>query len=236
MTTSKQLLPMPLLLVEDEPEMCLRSTRILCDIGYHESAIDHVESVGSALEYLHSQIPSLALVDLGLPDGSGTEVITRFRQHNPAMLILVISGMSSQEAILGALIAGANGYLLKERDDLEIMLSIRCVMRGGAPIDPFLARSIIEDFIPLNTSKVKGEDYHNGEDSYATSEGHDVLTSRQICILQLVADGLSNREISERLCISKYTVESHIKNIYQKLTVCNRVSAVTAARSLGLLS
>ncbi|MGO3058365.1 MAG: LuxR C-terminal-related transcriptional regulator [Halomonas sp.] len=236
MTTSEQLLPMPVLLVEDEPEMHLRSARILRDIGYHESVIDHVDCVKSALEYLSDQIPSLALVDLGLPDGSGIEVISRFRQHNPAMLILVISGMSSQDAILGALIAGANGYLLKERDDLEIMLSIRCVMRGGAPIDPFLARSIIENILPLDESPGAGKESHNGNGLIPAPENHESLTSRQIGILQLVSEGMSNREISEHLCISKYTVESHIKNIYQKLTVCNRVSAVTIARSLGLLS
>lgn len=236
MTTSEQLLPMPVLLVEDEPEMHLRSARILRDIGYHESAIDHVDSVKSALEYLANQTPFLALVDLGLPDGSGTEVISRFRQHNPAMLILVISGMSSQEAILNALIAGANGYLLKERDDLEIMLSIRCVMRGGAPIDPFLARSIIENILPFTESQENRKGNHSGNVVMAAPKGQESLTSRQIGILQLVSEGMSNREISEHLCISKYTVESHIKNIYQKLTVCNRVSAVTTARSLGLLS
>ncbi|ASK18187.1 MULTISPECIES: response regulator transcription factor [unclassified Halomonas] len=236
MTTSEQLLPIPVLLVEDEPEMRLRSARILRDIGYHESAIDHADCVKSALEYLANQTPSMALVDLGLPDGSGADVIASFRQHSPAMLILVISGMSSQEAILGALIAGANGYLLKERDDLEIMLSIRCVMRGGAPIDPFLARSIIDNFMLFNKSKVGGKEGHSEKTLSAVSESHETLTSRQMCILQLVSDGLSNREISEHLCISKYTVESHIKNIYQKLTVCNRVSAVITARSLGLLS
>ncbi len=89
---------------------------------------------------------ALALVDLGLPDGNGTALIAALRAQDATMGILVISAWSTEEAILQALRAGATGYLLKERDDLEVMLSIRSVLRGGAPIDPFIARRVMIEF------------------------------------------------------------------------------------------
>ena len=87
---------------------------------------------------------AMALVDLGQPDGSGIDLIGWLRARSPARPILVVSAWSTEEMILGALRAGANGYVLKERDDLEIALSVRNVLKGGAPIDPFIARRILD--------------------------------------------------------------------------------------------
>ncbi|MBV7435454.1 response regulator transcription factor [Cardiobacteriaceae bacterium TAE3-ERU3] len=214
-------LPSPVMIVEDDPEMMRRTTRLLHEIGYKADQIQQAPTVQQALKSKQKPI-ALALIDLGLPDGNGVEVIQAYRENDPNMLIMVISGWSTREAILSALRAGANGYLLKERDDLELSISIRSVISGGAPIDPFLARKII-DALPSDSTP----------EAQASPEA--TLTSRQHEILHLVADGMSNREIAEHLFISKYTVECHIKNIYQKLSASNRINAVSVARSLGLL-
>ena len=141
-------------------------------------------------------------------------------------MILVISAWSTEESILGALNAGATGYVLKERDDLEVSLSIRSVLRGGAPIDPFIARRILA-LLPV-AGPTQPE-----EPSRPVEAG--VLSARESEILELVSQGLTNREIAEQLVISRYTVECHIKRIYRKLAVSSRTRAVNEARQRGLL-
>src|SRR5690606_6612544 len=136
-------LPTPVLVVEDDPLMQQRLLRILQELGYRLGAIDMAASLTKARARITEQVPALALVDLGLPDGSGIELIQHLRTVDPALCILVISAWSTEHHVLTALRAGATGYVLKDRDDMEVALSISNVLRGGAPIDPFIARRIL---------------------------------------------------------------------------------------------
>ncbi|WP_175651871.1 response regulator [Pseudomonas sp. Marseille-P9899] len=218
------LLPAPVLVVEDDPLMRQRLSRILGEIGYAAEAVSFSANLAEARAHASSQPLAMVLVDLGLPDGNGIELIRELRAQDPALWILVISAWSTEEAILGALRAGATGYLLKERDDLEVSLSIRSVLRGGAPIDPFIARRILTLLPTEQPHKPAGM----GET--------EALSARESEILEWVSRGLSNREIAEQLTISRYTVECHIKRIYRKLAVSSRTRAVNEARQRGLLS
>ncbi|VFR44034.1 two component transcriptional regulator, LuxR family [plant metagenome] len=215
-------LPAPVLLVEDDPLVRRRLEALLLQLGYAGEALVVAESLASARACLANQPIALALVDLGLPDGSGIDLIADLRAADPGLGILVISAWSTQDAILAALRAGATGYVVKERDDLEVALALRSVLRGGAPIDPFIARRIIEELHP-NAA---------GTDADASGER---LSPREHQILRLVAEGLGNREIAEQIFLSRYTVECHIKHIYRKLAVNSRTRAVHAARVRGLL-
>ncbi|MCK0537454.1 response regulator transcription factor [Alcanivorax quisquiliarum] len=216
--------PAPVLVVEDEPLMQQRLFRILQDLGYDGSAIEIATTVAAARKHIHERPVSMALVDLGLPDGTGFELIDLLRSRDANLCILVISAWSTEEHIVAALRAGATGYVLKDRDDLEISLSIRSVLRGGAPIDPFVARRILE-LLPIARPERARE-----------SEGEGVkLSARETEILHLVAEGLTNREIAAQLFISRHTAECHIKNIYRKLAVSSRTRAINEARQRGLL-
>ena len=218
-------LPSPLIVVEDEPLIRNRLESILRSLGYDNEALIFTASLAQARAQLAEHPVAMALVDLGLPDGNGIDLIRQLRAADPSMGILVISAWSTEDAILSALRAGANGYVLKERDDLEVMLSIRSVLRGGAPIDPFIARRIIAELqVPASTEAQKDV------------PPEAVLSSREIQILKLVADGMTNREIAETLFLSRYTVECHVKNIYRKLAVPSRTKAISEARARGLLS
>ena len=212
-------LPAPVLVVEDEPLLQQRLRGVLQTLGYTQDALVFATTLAEARACLAEQPMALALVDLQLPDGDGRELIAQLRADDPGLGILVVSAWSSEEAILGALRAGATGYVLKERDDVEVMLSIRSVLRGGAPIDPFIARRILE-LLPAPS---------------AAPALAEALSEREGEILRLVADGLSNREIAEQLFLSRYTVESHVKRVYRKLAVSSRIGAVREARSRGLL-
>lgn len=218
------LLPAPVLVVEDDPLIRQRLLGILAHLGYQSDALLFAETLTQARHLVQESPIALALVDLGLPDGNGIDLITELRNSDPALGILVISAWSTEDVLLAALRAGATGYVLKERDDLEVSLSIRSVLRGGAPIDPFIARRIIAELQPAPSPSAE------------TAASDEVkLSMREGQILELVAEGLANREIAEKLFLSRYTVECHIKHIYRKLAVSSRVKAVKEARSRGLL-
>ena len=227
MTAPEAVLPVPVLIVEDEYVIQRRLKIILTNLGYNQDVLLFANTVKEAYSIVHQQPIALALVDLGLPDGNGISIIEKIREQDAQALILVVSAWSTQDSLFSAIQAGATGYVLKERDDVEVALAIRSILRGGAPIDPFVAREILKQIsIPAISLTVE-------QNRSATDQ--ETLTHREQEILSLVAQGLSNREIAEQLCVSRYTVESHIKHIYRKLSVSKRTKAVSTARHLGIL-
>lgn len=226
MLTDKMILPAPVIVVEDDPLIQMRLNEILCNIGYTNEKLLFAQNLAQANQLLNDFSASFALVDLGLPDGSGIEFIKKLKCYDPSISILVISAWSTEDTIFEALSAGATGYVLKERDDFEIILSIRSLLRGGAPIDPFIANKILK--LALSNNQ-KNNQKNRDIDEFSS------LSKREYEILVLVSQGLSNKEIASDLNISRYTVESHIKHIYRKLEVCTRTKAVGAARSMGLI-
>ena len=137
-------LPAPVLVVEDEPLVRARLERLLHQLGYPADALLFAGSLAEARGRLADAPVALALVDLGLPDGNGIELIAELRAADPALGILVISAWSTEDAILAALRAGATGYLLKERDDLEVLISLRSVRAAARRSIPSSRRIIAE--------------------------------------------------------------------------------------------
>lgn len=227
MSELETILPVPVLIVEDEGLIQERLKNILTELGYSKEMLIFAKNLQQAFTEIEQQPVSLALVDLGLPDGNGIELIEKLRALDSNAMILVISAWSTQESLFSAIKAGATGYVLKERDDAEVLLSIRSILRGGAPIDPFIAQEILK--------QISAAIIPPADDQKIIDADMELLTSRETEILNLVAQGMSNREIAEQLFVSKYTVESHIKHIYRKLSVSKRTKAVSAARSLGIL-
>lgn len=227
MSGLETILPVPVLIVEDEDLIRERLRHILTEMGYDNDVLIFAKNLKEAFLQIEQQPISLALVDLGLPDGNGVELIEKLRAQDSSALILVISAWSTQASLFSAIKAGATGYVLKERDDAEVRLAIRSILRGGAPIDPFIAQEILKQ-ISASVITASNDDKSLGSDVA-------LLTHRETEILDLVAQGMSNKEIAEQLFVSKYTVESHIKHIYRKLAVTKRTKAVSTARSLGIL-
>lgn len=224
-------------MVDDDPAMLARLGEVLASIGIAPQQLRHAHSVAQCrvLAAPPGQGPqpfAMALVDLGLPDGSGIELIAWLRAQSEQLPILVISAWSTEEMILGALRTGANGYVLKERDDLEIALSVRSVFKGGAPIDPFIARRIL-DLVgrPAGGHAAPAHPLAPAPDPALSA----ALSERERQILDHVAAGMSNREIAESLHLSRWTIDSHIRHIYDKLAVSSRTQAVRRAREHGLL-
>ncbi|MGJ3700838.1 response regulator [Variovorax sp. AFSI2.2] len=219
----------PSLVVEDDPAMRERLGRVLSMLGCDEPQIAWADSIATAKNMLEARSFGIALVDIGLPDGSGVELIGWMQATHPKVPAVVISAWRTEEIIFAALRAGAIGYLLKERDDLELSIALRSTEQGGAPIDPAIARHILGWLAaqqPPLPAVVAAD---------APAPLPVALTPRERKILELVAQGLSNRDMAESLSISRLTVECHTKNIYRKLAVTSRTEAVYQARRHGLL-
>lgn len=220
----------PVLIVEDDSFMQQRLRLILLDIGYADKDLHFMGSIAEVERLVDYKQVALALIDLGLPDGNGIVLIEKLSQIRAEIPVLVISAWSTENMIINALQAGATGYILKERDDIELKVSIRSVLKGGAPIDPFIARHILNK-IPLQTdTPAEAVTDTAGQELHAVN-----LTQREHQILNLVASGLSNQEIANHIFLSRHTVETHIRSVYRKLAVTNRTKAISRAREMGLL-
>ncbi|MFL0805199.1 MAG: response regulator transcription factor [Agarilytica sp.] len=163
--------------------------------------------------------PDVLLVDLGLPDGSGIDIIQAIFDNKLDTQAIVISGFHDEHSVFQALEAGAQGYILKHDKTQKITDAIDLMLAGGSPISPLIARMMLQRF-----SQPKIE---------ATLP--EALTERQEKILQYVSQGFSSKEIGEKLDISYHTVTTHIKNIYGKLQVNSRTEAIFEAKRLGLI-
>lgn len=212
------------LIVEDDAAAQRRLLRLMADVAGADAHIEVVSDLDSARLRLSAVPFVLALVDMHLPDGNGVELIAWMQRHSPQAQAVIVSAWAEEETILAAIRAGAIGYLLKSSEDAELAMFLRILQRGGAAIDPVIARRILS-LLPQAAAA-----------STATEESDARLTPRESEVLHLVARGLSNREIAEATTLSRLTIESHTRNIYRKLAVNSRTEAVFEARSMGLLN
>ena len=209
------------LVVEDEPAMQARMARLLRAVAGIDIHIEIAGDLAAARACAGAATFNLALVDIQLPDGNGVDFIGWLRDHAPGVPVVVVSSWAAKDTILAALRNGAIGYLLKNAEDIELEMHLRSLQRGGAPIDPVIARRLLELMPQAAPEPAPAEEVH--------------LSTRETEILQLVARGMSNREIAEATGLSRLTIESHTRNIYRKLAVGSRTAAVFEAQARGLL-
>lgn len=178
-------------------------------------------SLQQALQEMQGGLPlDVLLVDLGLPDGDGTNLISVLPQWAPKARALVISVFADDWRVLNALSAGAQGYLLKDVGDEELVRSIVEVARGDAPLSPQVARYLLRVFDPPGGRP-------------AIKPGAEKLTPREAQILTLVSRGQRGPEVAAQLGLSLHTVNTHLRNCHAKLEAKNRVEALHRARVSG---
>jgi DNA-binding NarL/FixJ family response regulator len=212
--------------VEDEPN--LRDD--FCRAVSQTAGLQLVGSTGSAREAqrLLQSGPMLdvLLVDLGLPDGDGLDVIRTLRQHLPQAKALVLSVFQDDSHVLTALSAGAQGYLLKDATDAELLHAITDVAHGDAPLSPQVARHLLRAF--------EGRLAEPATSSPAIEPVvKERLTPREAEILTLVSLGHSGQQVAGRLGLSHHTVYTHLRNCHSKLEARNRQQAIHRARASG---
>ena len=159
--------------------------------------------------------PDVVLMDIGLPDGSGIECVSRISSVSPASHVIILTIHAEDDKVFDAICAGASGYLLKPSEPAQILDAVREVQRGAAPVHPFIARKMLALFARLAPPRAAESNYG--------------LTEREKTILQRLVDGLTMEEIAAALGLSYHTIGNHLRNIYRKLHVTSRSRAVAKA-------
>ena len=178
-------------------------------------AADGVEAVQMACKLK----PDVILMDMVMPRMGGLEAIQKIKEQCPEAQLLVLTSFSDDETVFPAIKAGALGYLLKDSSPLDLIQAIHDVHGGNASLPPTIARKLIRE---LNQPP-------------ALPRTEEPLTEREVEILKLVAQGMSNQEIAERLTISPRTVGAHVGHILDKLHLANRTQAALYALRQGLV-
>jgi DNA-binding NarL/FixJ family response regulator len=168
----------------------------------------------------------LALIDLGLPDGSGVDVVGALRQHQPQALPVVVTIYDDDDHLFPALQAGAFGYLLKEQEAQVLVAQLQRMLDGEPPLSPAIARRVLAYF---------ANGVQRREALLRQVEAGVRLTDRETDVLQRVAKGFTLAEIALQFGLSRHTVADHIKQIYKKLNVSSRAEAALEAARRGLV-
>lgn len=211
-----------ILIVEDSEATRKRLEDAIRDGGQFELS-GSVSTYTEALAFIRDSAPDILLTDLDLPDGNGVDLIKLI--NLPAVktqLAIVITVFGDGYHVIEALKAGASGYLLKDDDFMDINEAISQMVDGGAPISPSIARYLLNE---LSMSESPQED----------KSPASILSPREKEVLLLVSKGYTSKEIAKMLDLSYYTVREYVSNVYKKLSVKNKMQAVSEATLLGII-
>ena len=206
------------LIVEDLPDSADWLENILSET-FSDIQIASAASVKAAKSAIKDHTFQIALVDLGLPDGSGIDVITELSKKSPQCIIIVSSIFDDDQHLFSALRAGAKGYVLKDLPKQELAEMLKGIANGKPPLSPAIARRLLNFFQPE-------------VDSPTTEQ----LTHRENEVLQLIAKGYTIAKAAESLGITRNTAAGYVKIIYRKLNVSSRAEATLEASRRGIIS
>ncbi|GAA1240082.1 response regulator transcription factor [Janibacter melonis] len=202
------------MVIADDHPVVRAGLRALLSTAEDVEVVGEAETPGAAVDLAGSLVPDLVLMDLQFgQELSGADATRRIRALEAPPYVLVLTNYDSDGDILGAVEAGASGYLLKDAPPHELLAGVRAAAAGESALAPAVASRLMARMRAPRVS----------------------LSAREIEVLALVAEGASNGEIAGRLHITDATVKSHLVHVYSKLGVTSRTAAVSAARSLGIL-
>ncbi|RWZ55042.1 response regulator transcription factor [Halobacillus fulvus] len=182
----------------------------------------------SALDLVEQYMPDVVLMDINMPSMNGVEATAEITKKHPDMKVIILSIHDDENYVTHALKTGAQGYLLKEMDSDALIEAIKVVREGGSYLHPKVTHNLVAEYRRLSEA--------SGNSAYRTIEYRKplhLLTRRECEVLQLLADGNSNRGVAESLYISEKTVKNHVSNILQKMNVNDRTQAVVTAIKNG---
>jgi two-component system, NarL family, response regulator NreC len=214
--------PIRILLADDHTVM-RRGLRLLLETQPEFSVVAEAADGRQAMEQAEATQPDVAVIDIAMPNLSGIEAAQRMTAALPHLGILILSMHSDEGYVLRALKAGAKGYVLKDSAEGDLIEAIKVVHRGRTFFSPEITRMLVADYV--QEIRTRG-----AEDSY------DLLTSREREILQLLAERKSNKEVAAALNLSPYTVETHRRNLQEKLNLHSFADLILYAVRKGVIS
>jgi DNA-binding NarL/FixJ family response regulator len=199
----------------DDHEVVRRGVRELLEQCDDIEVVGEAATAEEAMARIPPTRPDVAVIDMRLPDGNGVEVCRAVRSHDPAIRCLILTSFADDEALFDAIIAGASGYLLKQVKGTDFVEAVRQVGAGRSLLDPNVTAQVLE-----RLRKGPEEDERLAR-----------LTDQERRILELIAEGLTNRQIAERMFLAEKTVKNYVSNLLSKLGMERRTeAAVFAAR------
>lgn len=169
-----------------------------------------------AIEYIKDNNLDIVLLDINMPNMNGIETLKKIKQINPSLKIIMLTVYDAREYLIETLNLGANGYMLKDAEAESLVKAIEAVYNGGSYIHPNLAGELFKEINRQRTNK-------------SSKSGVESLTRREYEVLLLIAEGMSNKDISEHLVISEKTVKNHVSSILRKLDLQDRTQAAIFA-------
>ena len=207
-------------LVEDEPNT-REYLSSLVESNPKLRLLASFDTANAALQFLTLQSCNVLLVDLGLPDRSGLDVISYTSVTHPECDIMVITVFGDESHVLKSIAAGATGYLIKESSASELLHHIETLRAGGSPISPVIARQLLTKMRPVQQAPA--------------SANSRKLSEQEIKVLNYIAKGFAVAEIGELMELSGHTISTYVKRIYRKLSVNSKTEAVFEGGLLGLI-
>jgi two-component system, NarL family, response regulator NreC len=214
--------PIRILLADDHTVM-RRGLRLLLESQSEFSVVAEASDGRQAIEQAEATQPDVAVLDIAMPNLSGIEAAGRITATQPRTAVVILSMHSDEGYVLRALKVGAKGYLLKDSAEGDLIEAIKAVHEGKTFFSPEISRMLVEDYV--REIRTRG-----AEDSY------DLLTSREREILQLLAERKSNKEIALLLNLSPYTIETHRRNLQEKLNLHSFADLILYAVRKGVIS
>ena len=200
----------------DDHEIVRRGLRDLLEAEDDLLVIGESGSAREAERIIPALRPQVAVLDARLPDGSGIDVCRTIRSRDPSIHALILTSYDDDQALFAAIMAGAAGYVLKQVRSNELVQAIRTVARGQSLLDPAVTAKVLQR---LRSGTAEPEEFAN-------------LTEREKEILQLIAEGLTNRQIGQRLFIAEKTVKNYVSSLLAKLGLERRTQAAVLAAKL----
>jgi DNA-binding NarL/FixJ family response regulator len=211
--------PLRVLIADDHP-LFRAGMRALLEAVPDLEVVGAASSGDAALALAEGVQPDVVLMDLQMPGLGGIEATRRIVEACPTTAVLVVTMFEDDYSVFTAMRAGARGYVLKDADEEEVLRAIRAVGHAEAIFSPAIARRLVDFFAAPHTD--------------VPSRAFPELSQREREVLGLIAQGVNNAAIAERLCLSPKTVRNHISNIFSKLQVADRAEAIVRAREAGL--
>ncbi|MBT3239493.1 MAG: response regulator transcription factor [Chloroflexi bacterium] len=212
------------LMIVDDQRLMRDGLRTLLELEPDLEVITEAENGQIAIEKYADHPADVVLMDIRMPEMDGVEATRTLLKNSPNALIIILTTFDDDHFVFEALGAGALGYLLKDVSGPELADAIRTVFAGGALIEPSVARKMVAEFARLAPNPRR-----------AGEEILDPLSTRELDILQLIGQGLTNREIADRTFLAEGTVKNYVSSILSKLNANDRTQAVVKAKDLGLI-